>query len=172
MAKTYTTYYAPALVQGITETPIEKELKTHTFVSAPSHVFLGHRLQNTLLSQGTLAVDLGLYTETQIQEMCTRLSISCSLLELPTGQSVSRLGVMRTLDFTIVPVQDDAILNPYNEQYGTSIPYSTAISTLKAVDILRKARFTFNHKGVDYEYKVSGQSILERRTRAGAPSYL
>jgi len=92
-------------------------------------------------------------------------------LILSNTNDAERISVITEVTFSLVPLNREKQLNPYNARYNTGLPYSSDLSRSKITDILKTARFTFVSGGEDFVYKVEPNSIKEKRQKKSAPSY-
>ena len=96
---------------------------------------------------------------------------SVSTLIMSNTSDAQRIGVIEELTFSLIPIDPDQTLNPYNMRYNTGISYGTVIPRTIIVAMLQEAPFTFFSRNREVVYRVEANSIKEKRQKKSAPIY-
>ena len=156
--RTYDYFYVKKTVYGY---PAEEE-KTRRL---HSDIFLGIRAQSLLLKNGNIYKNCGLYLQKEIKDLTPTEEDHISSLIISNTNDKKRLGLIKELTFTLVPLYPDRQLNPYNNGYNTGLPYSTNLSYQQILSSLKSWRINFVDKGETYVYKIELYTIKEMQTK-------
>lgn len=160
----YSVFYASKKVTALNDS-------TDPMSPVKGIIFFGIRVQNLLLKNGDFYKKCGFYLLPEITSMVGPDQPLITSLIINNTTYAQRIAVVNKLTFSLVPVDPNKTLNPYNNLYNTGIPFSTSVSSSIIVERLQAARFDFVSNGETFTYRVGANTIKEKRQKRGAPIY-
>ena len=92
-------------------------------------------------------------------------------LKLSSQSDACRLGLLRELKFSIVPVDPTKQLNPYNGKYNTSVFVKLKLDTQEVVQKMYTTVFTLGSGADATQYRILDGSIQEKKAKKTTPTY-
>jgi hypothetical protein len=134
-------------------------------------IYFGVRLQDMLLKNPEFYKLLGFKTVEDIDAETQGSPLKITKLKLSSQSDACRLGLLRELKFSIVPVDPTKQLNPYNSKYNTSVFVKLKLDTQEVVKKMYAIVFTLGTGGDATQYKILGGSIQEKKAKKTTPTY-
>lgn len=160
----YSIYYAPKSVTTF-------DSSTDPVSTGKGVIFFGIRAQDLLLKNGSFYKQCGFSLLSDVTALLPPDSPSITTLIISNTTDAQRIAVVEELTFSLVPVDPDKTLNPYNNLYNTGLPFATNLSRSVVVERLQEARFTFLSNGDSFIYRVEPNTIKDKRQKKSAPIY-
>ena len=160
----YSIFYAPKTVTALNDS-------TDPMSPVKGNIFLGIKVQNLLLKNKNFYKECGFFLLAEITALLSPDQPLITSLIISNTTYAQRIAVVNKLTFSLVPVDPNKTLNPYNNLYNTGLPFSTAVSMSVIVERLQAARFDFVSNGETFTYRVEANTIKEKRQKKGAPIY-
>lgn len=160
----YSTYYAPKTVTAL-------NMSVDPFELAKGTIYFGIRVQNLLLKNNSFYKQCGFLLLSELTSLTAPDQPVVTSLVMSNTTDAQRIAVVEELSFSLVPVDPEKTLNPYNALYNTGIPYSTSVYRLVMVERLQSARFTFVSNDNTFIYRVESNTIKEKRQKKSAPIF-
>lgn len=160
----YSIFYASKVVTAI-------DSSTDPPSAVKGLIYFGMRVQNLLLKNGEFYKQCGFLLLSEVTALLPPDQPIVTSLVMSNTTDAQRIAVVEELIFSLVPVDPDKTLNPYNNLYNTGLPFATSIPRSVIVDRLQTARFNFVSNGETFTYRVESNTIKEKRQKKSAPIY-
>lgn len=160
----YSIYYAPKKV-----TALDDSIDPNSSVKGT--IYFGIRVQDQLLRNGNFYKECGFLVLSEVTALLPPEQPVVTSLIMSNTRDAQRIAVVEELSFSLVPVDPNKTLNPYNQLYNTGIPFATSIPRSIIVERLQAARFNFVSNNDTFSYRVEANSIKEKRQKKSAPIY-
>ena len=145
--RVYSYYYAPKRVAALDETGETVSLVKGT-------IYFGIRIQDLLLKNNDFYKECGFLLLEEVTALAPPDQGSISTLIISNTADAQRLAVVEKLTFSLIPVDPNRQLNPYNDRYNTGITYATIVPRITMIEKLQEARFTFISRNREVVYRV------------------
>ena len=93
------------------------------------------------------------------------------MLKINQHSDLARMGVIRELSFSIIPLDPAKGIPPYGMKYNTSVPYAVSRPTTELIDEMYAFEFKFTDGREQISYRIEPQSIKERRRKNTSPNF-
>lgn len=160
----YSIYYAPKTVSALDDF-------SDPLSSVKGIIFFGIRVQDLLLKNGDFYKQCGFLVLSEVTTLLPPDQPIVTSLIMSNAKDAQRIAVVEELSFSLVPVDPDKTLNPYNNLYNTGIPFATSVPRSTIVERLQVVRFNFVSNGETFSYRVESNTIREKRQKKSAPIY-
>ena len=117
----YSIYYAPKMVTALDES-------TDPTSAVKGIIYFGIRVQDLLLKNNDFYQQCGFLLLSEITSLLPDDQPIVSSLIISNTTDAQRIAVVQEFTFSIVPVNPDKTLNPYNSLYNTGLPFATTVS--------------------------------------------
>ena len=166
--RSYEDYYTPSAVRGQDVSYVSSEDPKVLTVG----IYYGIRLQTTFMANNRFYHTLGFMTMVEIIEKYRQCETgSPSPLKINNHSDLARLGVIRELSFSIIPVDPSKTIPPYGTKSNTTVPYAVSKDVTQVVAEMYSFTFVFGSGASQCAYRIEPGSIKEKKSRKTTPHF-